>query len=553
MSIKSNGVHLENVCIKCPSTWNPVEKLPREVSVDLLNLDLYYSCNRACVDETYTFEAGSTILDGDLSSKQLESLKQNYVLPTCQRCPIGVKCEGKIQIMSNYWGYMVENDTIYIVRCPDGYCCQDNATCHGIDSCNTNRAGTLCGICVQNWTESPFSTACIPAEACDTNLVLSLYILAVIGYSLALITLSVTKDKIIFVFKEGYRNIRKILEKDNKKCITCSLINTVNNSSKRIKETEHHKGNRKDVSSEKDRNEDSDQDSNVDGMKYMQILFYYVQDSRLFQVKLPSENVDDESWIIKFLQFSPEVIVDLYGKVSNLCFNQVTTAITKILFKSLFGPCVTLFLYIIFLLQNRLSLYLRKDSTFWKSLKVFLMRAFILAVLFSYQQVAIGAFTLVQCVKVEDRKVLYIQGEILCDTWWQTAIEIYIWLSVIPTFLTLCHAAFYVQSKEMSIKIFILVYLFPLPVTIIYHMARSVEVFRSKRSEKIKLEKIQSCRDIEDVLLQSSSKTVISEQLQIRKPEKSTFDQIKRFGLFDLESKSRMQSKASTDTLGQIC
>ena len=180
------------------------------------------------------------------------------------------------------------------------------------------------------------------------------------------------------------------------------------------------------------------------------------------------------------------------------------------------------------------------------------MRAFILAVLFSYQQVAIGAFTLVQCVKVEDRKVLYIQGEILCDTWWQTAIEIYIWLSVIPTFLILCHAAFYVQSKEMSIKIFILACLFPLPVTIIYHMARSVEVFRSKRSEKIKLEKIQSCRDIEDVLLQSSSKTVISEQLQIRKPEKSTFDQIKRCGLFDLESKSRMQSKASTDTLGQI-
>ena len=125
MSIKSKGVHLENVYIKCPSTWNPVEKLPREVSVDLLDLDLYYSCNRACVDETYTFEAGSMILDGDLSSKQLESLKQNYVLPTCQRCPIGVKCEGKIQIMPNYWGYMVENDTVYTVRCPDGYCCQE--------------------------------------------------------------------------------------------------------------------------------------------------------------------------------------------------------------------------------------------------------------------------------------------------------------------------------------------------------------------------------------------------------------------------------------------
>ena len=84
MSVRSEVAHLENVYIKCPNSFNPVEQLPKQVDVDLL----YYSCDKACVGGKYTFEAGSMILDGELSSKQIESLKQNYVLPTCKSCPI---------------------------------------------------------------------------------------------------------------------------------------------------------------------------------------------------------------------------------------------------------------------------------------------------------------------------------------------------------------------------------------------------------------------------------------------------------------------------------
>ena len=111
---------------------------------------------------------------------------------------------------------MVENYTVHIVRCPDGYCCQDNATCHGIDSCNINRTGTLCATCAEKYTESLFSTECFPAEECNTILTLILYIVAVVVCSVALITVSLIKDQILLWFRNGYRNIKKLLGNSNK-------------------------------------------------------------------------------------------------------------------------------------------------------------------------------------------------------------------------------------------------------------------------------------------------------------------------------------------------
>ena len=69
-----------------------------------------------------------------------------------------------------------------MVRCPDGYCCEGNDTCDGINSCNINRTGNMCGKCQKVLSEALFSTECLSAESCVGAIVLLYYILCVIIY-----------------------------------------------------------------------------------------------------------------------------------------------------------------------------------------------------------------------------------------------------------------------------------------------------------------------------------------------------------------------------------
>ena len=90
-----------------------------------------------------------------------------------------------------------------------------------------------------------------------------------------------------------------------------------------------------------------------------------------------------------------------------MCF-PLTTAITKILFKCLFGPCVILFLFLIYISQNIMGRLCKRQSRFLNFVRLSLLKAFILSVLFSYQQMLIGAFSLVQCVRIDGLNVLYV-------------------------------------------------------------------------------------------------------------------------------------------------
>ena len=58
----------------------------------------------------------------------------------------------------------------------------------------------------------------------------------------------------------------------------------------------------------------SDINKKEDGLKYLQILFYYVQDASLFKIQLPDEVANEEGIMEKILQFSPDAITYLYKK-----------------------------------------------------------------------------------------------------------------------------------------------------------------------------------------------------------------------------------------------
>ena len=97
-------------------------------------------------------------------------------------------------------------------------------------------------------------------------------------------------------------------------------------------------------------------------------------------------------------------------------------------------------------------------------------KTFVLVGLFSYQQIVIGSFTLIKCIDIGNMKVLHVQGDIQCFTQWQTVTEIFIYLNIIPFFFVVSHVPYYVRKKEMSVQMFILICLFPVPGLVIYHL-----------------------------------------------------------------------------------
>ena len=522
MAICAGRINFTYVHIMCQNSLSVVEE-----AQDIEWYVRHYKCEQHCKGDEYTFEAGSAILHGESNLYSNEGVNVASILiePNCSSCPVGANCDEHIQVLPNYWGYKDQYDQVRMIRCPNGYCCQDDGTCKRIDACNEHRTGPLCGKCKSNWTESLFSPKCLLIDYCPAAEIVASYIACVMAYGLGLMAFNYVKDVVPNILKNMLKaSKRKCACKKGKwrsplETFELENLKTENSTSStgkmpnpRHRSMKHKQESNKVVKVDKESSLDKDKkvDKDDDAIKYVQILFYYVQDSALFKVQVPGQDQQNESMVVKILQFSPEVLTTLYTHVSDLCFSPGTTAVTKILFSSLFGACVMVFIFLLYLGQWCISYILGKS---WKMFKARLVQLFLLVVLFSYQRMVIGTFTLVQCVLVGNSTRLYMQGDVECYTWWQYATEVYIYLSIVPAFLVLSHAPFYVEERKMSVRMFILGCLFPVPVMLIYHVNRLVK--RKVRTPLfLKLE-----TDIETSSL--SEHTVVSEQNQIQQSAKS--------------------------------
>ena len=175
----------------------------------------------------------------------------------------------------------------------------------------------------------------------------------------------------------------------------------------------------------------------------------------------------------------------VYVKTIDLCFEYGLKAVTKVLAKSVFGYCVTLFIFLIYLVQKCISWFLRKHSDFSITLKSRSVQAFLMAILFSLQKIVIEAFSLVQWIEILETKVLYIQGDVKCYTWWQNVIQVYICVNVLPLLFIISHAPFYVQDRKMSVQMFILTCVIPLPAFLYFITSRLIKEQKTKRKEKM--------------------------------------------------------------------
>ena len=311
-----------------------------------------------------------------------------------------------------------------------------------INSCNAGRKGTLCGNCLENLTESLFTPDCIATEKCHRVLILLLYFAGALIYTILILLVDTLKNKLIQIFKKMSQFIKNRCWSDGKSQQT--------NGSKMSSITKHKKD-----------------PSNSTGMKYVQILFFYVQDAALFKVHL-SDDDQGESLFVKIIQFSPDVLASFLRNAADTCFTSDFPAVIKLLFESLFGASVMVFLLLIFVIYTLFTKCCTNCSESLKAFKSMLVQAFLLVLLFSLQKLVNGAFSLVQCVNVEENKVLYIQGDIECYTWWQVVVQVIIFVNVIPVLFVLSLTPFHVKNKAMSTRLFIVTCILPVPSLIYF-------------------------------------------------------------------------------------
>ncbi len=416
-----------------------------------------YFCEKSCGSDAYTLTAGSAVLENKYSKLEI---KMSFST-VCRACPVGAECDGSIKPLPNYWGFLDGSGYVNMVRCPVGYCCWDNNTCVSLNACRNGRVAAICGVCKEGFSEALFSTECVPFEECHTSLILATYLFCAACYAMALIAVSSFKSVLFEKVKAVPRKLSRFLSKKRNVALPTSdyeappnqaLSKSVQTDDCDAAAAEEHSG----------------------SMKYIQILFYYLQDASLFTVLLPNsteeqdkgaetDKANGDSFVDRVVQFSPGLISHIHTTVKSVCFSFSSSPVSKVMFNSFFGLAVLGVILILYVLQYFMSKLIKK-KLFWTSFKVHLTRAFLLTVLFSYQKIAKGMFALVQCVSVLGLKHLLIQGNIECYTWWQRLVQCYLCFCIFPFVVVISHTVFCVKDQIMSVSQFVAACLFPVPV-----------------------------------------------------------------------------------------
>ena len=210
----SRKTKFTNTTVLCPTRMKANE------TISIIEKTRYFTCKETCQVEQYTFESGSMKIDGTSYGWPGTEVTNFTSDPVCYPCPVGAKCDNTIQSLPNYWGYKDKNNLVVMIRCPNGYCCQNENDCTEINSCQSGRVGTLCGACKDNLTESIILPNCIPFEKCYTALVLLLYFMAALSYALAILTMDFIKKKVLDLLKKIFVALKRVLKNSRKKSQT---------------------------------------------------------------------------------------------------------------------------------------------------------------------------------------------------------------------------------------------------------------------------------------------------------------------------------------------
>jgi hypothetical protein len=223
------------------------------------------------------------------------------------------------------------------------------------------------------------------------------------------------------------------------------------------------------------------------GSGFLVIMFYYFQDALLLNVKTVHVNKEmrHEQLLKSILSGIFKFQLDLFELIEEVCAMSEMHAVHKTIAKAFIVPYVILLFGTMYILYKWILLvkgglqshrpvttlattqHADTDSN-KKSFATRLSSGFILALLFMFQKMGTTTFILLNCVPVEEDKVLFIDGTVTCYQYWQYGVMIYAVGAVTPFFLVICVGPTMLQRGQISLTEFFIGCLIPLPVLMLW-------------------------------------------------------------------------------------
>ena len=129
-----------------------VNNTPCKINVSTIE----FSCS-TCAGNSYSLQRGRSL--GSTLAPGFQ----------CLQCPFGADCSQNILAKPNFWGFKetVNPPMLTFTMCPLGYCSPPQKTDFPeYNACQGNRTGELCGHCNDSYTETLYSSNCIPSHEC---------------------------------------------------------------------------------------------------------------------------------------------------------------------------------------------------------------------------------------------------------------------------------------------------------------------------------------------------------------------------------------------------
>ena len=453
----------------------PIFNCPNGSMLRTLNSkDGFYNYNQVACQ--YCQKGTYTLTSSKRSGRNDTKLTQNEMQPLCHSCTFGAICQRGIKPKPNFWGY-VHKSTAFMILCPPGYCCQTSDQCTSLNSCNSNRAGRLCGECKHGYFQSVFTHDCLEEKVCKTGKFWTVAIIACLMFT------------VMFIFlQDKFFCIVKILNIDNiaslfKRRVSwlCEMLPLMRRRGKNESYGDRD-GDEVERNDEPDIHEGINQSrNNSTAAGLIKIVFFFYQTHSLLTLYKSNKEIqyftDLKTVVLSIFTLHAQVPLNrefhcpLYGMGS----------ITKVLIKALFPVICLVFAGFLHLCAYTLphlfsiSQFIQEYST---KAKPKLLTGVLQLTLLGYSTLISSTLSLVTCISLsKGSKILYIDGNLSCYQPWEYAVLTFIVLWAVPLIYALHKLPSYMRTGELSIRGFYAAVLLPLPFAV-YSIGRSVRKIR---------------------------------------------------------------------------
>ncbi|XP_032231795.2 uncharacterized protein LOC116614673 isoform X2 [Nematostella vectensis] len=376
-----------------------------------------------------------------------------------EKCPDGASCSGFIKATEGYWGYKV-NDSfspeLVFTLCPVGYCAAPPLDSAVYNACFRHRSSTLCGTCIDGYTETLLSPDCRPKGECKDTWFWGVAILFILLAGLYLI-----KKPPVFKFLWKQVFWFKTTNSREQSCVTRNVAD----------ETRYSNDVTHGVTQENCRHRCVTDDNGycvTDDNGYLKILFYFYQVGSLLMVNSASCPFGSNQ-LFRFLLGLFNLQLHLGGSNGLLCPFPGINAVTKELLMAtqVIGVLVAVPLWYI---AHRAWCTATKRPP--PPTGPYLGAA-LETMLLGYASLATTSLKLLQCVPLSSGRRLFIQGEIQCYQWWQYLLLGFVCVHVVPFVLFLAFCGRWLQKGTVSAPGLVTGCMIPLPY-LCYRLVRYI-------------------------------------------------------------------------------